>query len=96
MAGPGIRYGFGWESQLLETAFLAAFAVPFWSVRSFPVTSPPPLIPWLYRWLGVRVMLGTSDSSFTSFVFYEESFVIPAGTQTAHSRRMVALASPLI
>ncbi|CAM9866981.1 unnamed protein product [Ascophyllum nodosum] len=56
-------YGFGWESQLLETAFLAAFAVPFLSLRPFPSGSPPsPLIPWLYRWLGFRVMFGESGA----------------------------------
>ncbi|CAN0430678.1 unnamed protein product, partial [Ectocarpus sp. 8 AP-2014] len=51
------RYGFGWENQLLETAFLAAFAVPFLSLQPFPATCPPPaVIPWLYKWLAFRIM----------------------------------------
>lgn len=53
------RYGFGWESQLLETAFLAVFAVPLFSMRPFaPACPPPAVVPWLYRWLGFRIMLG--------------------------------------
>ncbi|CAM9331072.1 unnamed protein product, partial [Sphacelaria rigidula] len=52
-------YGFGWESQLLETAFLTAFAVPLFSMRPFaPACPPPTVMPWLYRWLGFRIMLG--------------------------------------
>lgn len=58
------RYGFGWESQLLETAFLAAFAVPMLSLQPFPPSCPPPaVIPWLYRWLGFRIMFGAYNLS---------------------------------
>lgn len=57
---PGLRYGFGWENQLLETAFLAAFAVPLLSLRPFPPGCPPPaVLPWLYKWLAFRIMFGT-------------------------------------
>ncbi|CAN0411512.1 unnamed protein product, partial [Ectocarpus sp. 13 AM-2016] len=50
-------YGFGWENQLLETAFLTAFAVPLLSLQPFPAACPPPaVIPWLYKWLAFRIM----------------------------------------
>ncbi|CAM9322641.1 unnamed protein product, partial [Hapterophycus canaliculatus] len=53
-------YGFGWENQLLETAFLSAFAVPLLSLRPFPPACPPPaVVPWLYKWLAFRIMFGT-------------------------------------
>eukprot|EP00752_Nemacystus_decipiens_P005434 g4925.t1 len=52
-------YGFGWENQLLETAFLAAFAVPLLSLHPFaPACPPPAVIPWLYKWLAFRIMFG--------------------------------------
>ncbi len=53
-----VWYGFGWESQLLETGFLAVFLVPLLDGRPFPATAPPTPIIWLFRWLGVRLMLG--------------------------------------
>ena len=50
-------YGYGWETQLCETGFLAIFLCPAWSVR--PFASPPPVaVIWLYRWLIARIMLG--------------------------------------
>ncbi|CBJ31503.1 conserved unknown protein [Ectocarpus siliculosus] len=55
-------YGFGWENQLLETAFLTAFAVPLLSLQPFPATCPPPaVIPWLYKWLAFRIMFGAFE-----------------------------------
>ncbi|CAM9481147.1 unnamed protein product [Ectocarpus sp. 4 AP-2014] len=57
-------YGFGWESQLLETAFLTAFAVPVLSLQPFPAACPPPaVIPWLYKWLAFRIMFGAFQRS---------------------------------
>ena len=44
-------YGFGWETLLLETGFLAIF-LGSWS------TAPSPWLMWLYRWLLFRVMFG--------------------------------------
>lgn len=44
-------YGFGWESLLLETGFLAIFL-------GSSDTSPPAVIMWLYRWLLFRLMFG--------------------------------------
>jgi hypothetical protein len=50
-------YGYGWETQLCETGFLAIFLCPVRTVR--PFASPPPTaVVWLYRWLIARIMLG--------------------------------------
>ncbi|CAN0345214.1 unnamed protein product, partial [Hapterophycus canaliculatus] len=51
-------YAFGWESQLLETGFLAMFLVPWLSLSRFPERSPTsPACVWGYRWLLFRVMV---------------------------------------
>ena len=44
-------YGFGWETLLLETGFLAAFLGP-------ADVAPPVLVLWLLRWLLFRVEFG--------------------------------------
>ncbi|WP_405455535.1 lipase maturation factor family protein [Streptomyces sp. NBC_00101] len=46
-----IWYGFGWESLLLETGFLAVFL-------GNRETAPPALVLWLMRWLLFRVEFG--------------------------------------
>ena len=46
-----VFYGFGWESLLLETGFLASFLGP-------ADTAPPTLILWAFRWLLLRVEFG--------------------------------------
>jgi len=52
-------YAFGWESQLLETGFLAVFLCPLTTLRPFPRTHPPPIVViWLMRWLVFRIMIG--------------------------------------
>uniref|UniRef100_A0A1A8CTH1 Lipase maturation factor n=1 Tax=Nothobranchius kadleci TaxID=1051664 RepID=A0A1A8CTH1_NOTKA len=52
-------YSFGWESQLLETGFLAIFLCPVWTLSQVPRSCPPSLICiWTFRWLIVRIMLG--------------------------------------
>lgn len=52
-------YSFGWESQLLETGFLAIFMCPVLSLSQMPRCCPPSLICiWTFRWLIVRIMLG--------------------------------------
>ncbi|XP_076461543.1 lipase maturation factor 1-like [Babylonia areolata] len=52
-------YGFGWESQLLETGFLATFLCPVWSLRRFPRNTPTSLVVIIaLRWLIFRIMLG--------------------------------------
>lgn len=53
-----IWYGYGWETQTLETGFLCIFLCPLTDWRPFPKTPPPLLVIWLFRWLGFRIMLG--------------------------------------
>ena len=54
-----IWFSFGWESQLLETGFLAIWIVPFFSLSQFPSgTKPSNLAIYGYRWLITRIMLG--------------------------------------
>lgn len=47
----GVWYGFGWESLLLETGFLAVFL-------GNADTAPPVLVLWLLRWVLFRVEFG--------------------------------------
>ncbi len=51
-------YGYGWETQLCETGFLAIFLCPLASVRPFGAPAPPVTVVWLQRWLIVRIMVG--------------------------------------
>jgi hypothetical protein len=51
-------YGYGWETQLLETGFLGIFLCPLLDPRPFPRREPPLPVIWLYRWLIFRIMLG--------------------------------------
>ena len=53
-------YGFGWETQMLETGFLAIFLVPLLDPRPFPKVAPPILVIWLFRWLIFRIMIGSA------------------------------------
>jgi len=53
-----IWYGYGWETQLLETGFLSIFLCPLLDPRPFPKRPPPLLVMWLFRWLGFRIMVG--------------------------------------
>ena len=53
-----IWYGYGWETQLLETGFLSIFLCPLLDPRPFPRQAPPILVLWLFRWLGFRIMIG--------------------------------------
>ena len=56
--------GTGWESQLLETGFLAIFLCPVLSLRQLPRHSPThPVIVWGYRWLIFRIMIGAVSNS---------------------------------
>lgn len=47
----GVWYGFGWESLLLETGFLAVFL-------GNAGTAPPVLVLWLLRWVLFRLEFG--------------------------------------
>jgi hypothetical protein len=51
-------FGYGWETQLTETGFLAIFLVPLLDGRPFPRRRPPKLVITLVRWLVLRIMLG--------------------------------------
>jgi len=51
-------YSYGWETQLLETGFLAIFLCPLLDPRPFPRREPPAPLIWLFRWLIFRIMLG--------------------------------------
>jgi hypothetical protein len=54
-----VFWGYGWESLLLETGFLAIFLAPPLDPRPFPKgESPPKALIWLLRWLAFRLMLG--------------------------------------
>uniref|UniRef100_S4RSS2 Lipase maturation factor n=1 Tax=Petromyzon marinus TaxID=7757 RepID=S4RSS2_PETMA len=54
-----IWYSFGWESQLLETGFLAIFLCPLLSLKQYPRGSPPSrIVIWAFLWLIFRIMLG--------------------------------------
>ena len=52
-------YGYGWEIQLLETGFLAIFLCPLLDARPFPKRPPPLFIIRLFRWLILRIMVGS-------------------------------------
>jgi len=66
-------YGYGWEIQMLETGFLAIFLCPLLDARPFPLRPPPFAVILLFRWLIVRIMLGSAliklrgDSCWTDF-----------------------------
>ncbi|XP_052703291.1 lipase maturation factor 1-like [Crassostrea angulata] len=52
-------YGFGWESQILETGFLATFLCPVWNLRPVPEDTPTSkIVIWGFRWLIFRIMIG--------------------------------------
>jgi hypothetical protein len=53
-------YSFGWESQILETGFLAIFLVPYFTfTHKYPKNLPTPIVcVWGYRWLLFRIMIG--------------------------------------
>jgi hypothetical protein len=79
-------YGYGWESQLLETGFLAIFLVPFLDPRPFPRVAPATPIIWLFRWLTFRLMIGAGliklrgDSAWrdlTALYYHFETQPIP-------------------
>jgi len=54
-----IFYGYGWDSLLCETGFLAIFLAPAWRPRELEPRSPPPLVVIvLFRWLAFRIMFG--------------------------------------
>jgi hypothetical protein len=53
-------YGYGWESQLCETGFLAIFLAPFLDPRPFSRSPAPVPVIWLFRWLLFRLLIGAA------------------------------------
>jgi hypothetical protein len=81
-------YGYGWETQLLETGFLAVFLCPLLDARPFPRREPPRLVILLFRWLIFRIMLGAGLikirgdicwRDFTALYYHFETQPIPNG-----------------
>jgi hypothetical protein len=79
-------YGYGWETQLLETGFLAIFLCPLRSLRPLAGASPPLVVIWLFRWLIIRIMLGAAAiklrgdpcwRDFTCLVYHYETQPVP-------------------
>ena len=55
----------GWESQILETGFLATFLCPLLTIRRLPRKTPTSFIVILgFRWLIFRIMLGAVSCIF--------------------------------
>jgi len=55
----------GWESQLLETGFLAIFLCPVWNVQTVPKNTPTSrIVIYAFRWLIFRIMLGAVSMKF--------------------------------
>jgi len=65
-------YGYGWETQLLETGFLAIFLCPLWDLRPFSAKKVPVPVIWLYRWLIFRIMLGAGLIKLRGDVVWRE------------------------
>jgi len=53
-----VWYGYGWETELLETGFLAIFLVPLINPSPFPSFATPVATIWLLLWLTFRVHFG--------------------------------------
>jgi hypothetical protein len=79
-------YGYGWETQLCETGFLAIFLCPLRGLGPFASASPPVVAIWLFRWLIIRIMLGAAAiklrgdpcwRDFTCLVYHYETQPIP-------------------
>lgn len=79
-------YGYGWETQLLETGFLAIFLCPLCRAGPFASASPPAVVIWLFRWLIIRIMLGAAAiklrgdpcwRDFTCLVYHYETQPVP-------------------
>jgi hypothetical protein len=79
-------YGYGWETQLLETGFLAIFLCPVRRIGPFAGGPPPRLVIWLFRWLIIRIMLGAAAiklrgdpcwRDFTCLVYHYETQPVP-------------------
>jgi hypothetical protein len=81
-----IWYGYGWESQLLETGFLAVFLVPPLNPLPFASFQPPLIAVMLCWWLVIRIYLGagliklrgdTSWTDLTALNYHFETQPLP-------------------
>jgi hypothetical protein len=79
-------YSYGWETQLLETGFIAVFLCPLLDPRPFARSAPPVVVLWIYRWLIFRIMLGAGlikirgDACWrdlTALVYHYETQPVP-------------------
>jgi len=65
-------YSFGWESQLLESGFLAIFIVPLFKIRKIGECDSTFFGLLCYRWLIFRIMIGavsTVQSANDEYIF---------------------------
>ena len=53
-------YGYGWEIQMGETGFLCIFLCPLLEMCPFSARPPPWQVIFLFRWLIIRIMLGSA------------------------------------
>jgi hypothetical protein len=68
-------YSFGWESQVVESGFIAVFLVPLLSLRQVNIKSPPSIIILcVYRWLISRIMMGAVKQNSDYFLFISQFF----------------------
>ncbi len=54
-----VWYGYGWESELLETGFVALFLVPLFDPSPFSSFQAPVIVIWLLLWLTFRLHIGS-------------------------------------
>jgi hypothetical protein len=84
-------YGYGWESQLLETGFLGMFLCDVFPQfgKRYRKSPPSPIILWLFRWLSFRISMGAGlikirgDSCWTNKTclhYHFETQPIPSPT----------------
>ena len=75
-----VWYGYGWESQLLETGFLAVFLAPPFNPMPFSSFQPPTIAIILMWWLVIRIYLGAGliklrgDNCWTDLTALEYHF----------------------
>jgi len=73
-------YSFGWESQLLETGFLAIFVSPLVSLLYNDQGTGGWVVVWGYRWLIFRILLGAGlikirgDACWTSLTCMDSHY----------------------
>lgn len=75
----------GWESQLLETGFLAIFLCPLWTLSQVAKDTPPSFIViWAYRWLIFRIMLGAVSASWQELFYWRHENDVRRGERDGY------------